>query len=88
MIIKNVKKYTRMNKNLNEKTDDQNEKWVLQQKPKPKLPTVRGKAKELSTKSYKQQKAELKRRLDENTEKLEAIKKAKKNFQRKTIVLK
>ena len=77
-----------MNKNLNEKTDDQNEKWVLQQKPKPKLPTVRGKAKELSTKSYKQQKAELKRRLDENTEKLEAIKKAKKNFQRKTIVLK
>ena len=72
-----------------EKTEvDQNEKWVLQPKPKPKLPTVRGKAKELSTKNYKQQKAELKRRLDENTEKLEAIKKAKKNFQRKTIVLK
>ena len=45
-------------------------------------------SKELSTKDYKQQKADLKRRLEENTEKLEAIKKAKKNFQRKTIVLK
>ena len=30
---------------------DQNEKWVLKPKPKPKLPTVRGKAKELSTKN-------------------------------------
>ena len=40
---------------------DQNEKWVLKPKPKPKLPTVRGKAKELSTKNYKEQKAELKR---------------------------
>ena len=66
----------------------ENEKWVLKPQPKPKLPTVRGKAKELPTKDYKQQKAELKCRLEENTEKLEAIKKAKKNFQRKTIVLK
>ena len=71
-----------------EKTDE-NEKWTLQKpKPKPKLPTVRKKSVGLSSEDYKKQKAELKRRLDENTEKLEAIKKAKKNFQKKTIYLK
>ena len=48
---------------------DQNEKWVLKPKPKPKLPTVRGKAKELPIRNYKEQKADLKRRLEENTEK-------------------
>ena len=51
------------------KTDDlkENKKWVLSEKIKPKLPTVRGKAKELPIKNYKEQKAELKRRLEENT---------------------
>ena len=68
---------------------DENEKWTLQKpKPKPKLPTVRKRSVELSSEEYKKQKADLKRRLDENTEKLEAIKKAKKNFQKKTIYLK
>ena len=64
---------------------DQNEKWVLKPKPKPKLPTVRGKAKEVSTKNYKERKAELKRRLEENTEKLEAIKKQRKTFKEKQL---
>ena len=40
---------------------DENEKWVLKPKPKPKLPTIRGKAKELSTKDNKQQNVDLKR---------------------------
>ena len=68
---------------------DENEKWTLQKpKPKPKLPTVRRRLVGLSSEEYKKQKADLKRRLDENTEKLEAIKKVKKNFQKKTIYLK
>ena len=68
---------------------DENEKWTLQKpKPKPKLPTVRKRSVGLSSEEYKKQKADLKRRLDENTEKLEATKKAKKNFQKKTIYLK
>ena len=68
---------------------DENEKWTLQKpKSKPKLPTVRKRSVGLSSEEYKKQKADLKRRLDENTEKLEAIKKAKKNFQKKTIYLK
>ena len=69
---------------------DENEKWTLQKpKPKPKLPTVRKRSVGLSSEEYrKKQKADLKRRLDENTEKLEAIKKAMKNFQKKTIYLK
>ena len=73
-----------------EKTEEtvESEKWVLKPKAKPKQPTVRGKAKEVLNRNYKQQKAELNRRLKENTEKLEAIKKTKKNFQKKTIVLK
>ena len=76
--------------NENEQRAEKTDKWVLKPKPKPKLPTVRGKAKEISDKnlSLKQQKADLKRRLDENTEKMEAIKKAKKIFQKKTFVLK
>ena len=68
---------------------NENDKWTLQKpKPKPKLPTQRKKSVGLSSEEYKKQKADLKRRLDENTEKLEAIKKAKKNFQKKTIYLK
>ena len=68
---------------------DENEKWTLQKpKPKPKLPTVRKRSVWLSSEEYKKQKSDLKRRLDENTKKLEAIKKAKKNFQKKTIYLK
>ena len=55
---------------------------VNEQKP------VRGKAKEFPTKNYKEQKAELKRRLEENTQKLDIIKKARKNFNKKAIVLK
>ena len=76
--------------NENEQKPEKTHKWVLKPKPKSKLPTVRGKAKEISDKnlSLKQQKADLKRRLGENTEKMEAIKKAKKNFQKKTFVLK
>ena len=68
---------------------NENDKWTLQKpKPKPKLPTQRKKSVGLSSEEYKKQKADLKRRLDENTEKLEAIKKAKKNFQKKAIYLK
>ena len=74
--------------NLNEqKPINTEEKWVLQQKPKPKLPTVRGKAKELKPKNFDEQKKLLKRQLEENTQKMDVIKKAKKNFQRKTIIL-
>ena len=78
-----------MSKNL-KKTDDlkENKKWVLSEKTKPKLLTVRRKAKELPIKNYKEQKAELKRRLEENTQKLDIIKKARKNFNKKAIVLK
>ena len=68
--------------------NDQNKKWTLEQKPKPKLPTIRGKSKDLKPRNYNEQKANLKRKLEENTEKLEALKNIKKNFQRKTIVLK
>ena len=68
---------------------NKNDKWTLQKpKPKPKLPTQRKKSVGLSSEEYKKQKADLKRRLDENTEKLEAIKKAKKNFQKKATYLK
>ena len=76
--------------NENEQKPEKTDKWVQKPKPKPKLPTVRGKAKEILDRNLnlKQQKADLKQRLDENTEKMEAIKKAKKNFQKKTFVLK
>ena len=74
--------------NENEQKPERTEKWVLKPKPKPKQPTVRGKAKEISDRNLKLQKADLKRRLDENTEKMEAIKKIKKSFQKKTVVLK
>ena len=72
---------------------NENDKWTLQKpKPKPKLspklPTQQKKSVGLSSEEYKKQKADLKRRLDENTEKLEAIKKAKKNFQKKAAYLK
>ena len=76
--------------NEKEQKPEKTDKWVQKPKPKPKLPTVRGKAKEILDRNLnlKQQKADLKRRLDENTEKMEAIKKAKKNFQKKTFALK
>ena len=45
----------------------------------PTLPRVRGKSKELMDKKTAEKKAELKRRPDENTEKMEMIKKMKKN---------
>ena len=68
---------------------NENDKWTLQKpKPKPKLPTQRKKSVPLSSEEYKKQKADLKRRLDENTEKLEAIKKAKKNIQKRTLYIK
>ena len=68
---------------------DENEKWTLQKpKPKPKLPTQPKKTVALSSEEYRKRKADLERQLDENTEKLQAIKKAKKKFQKKTIYLK
>ena len=62
------------------------EKWEPTKKPK--SPTVRGKAKEVADKKLAEPKADLKRRLDENTEKMEAIKKAKKNIIKINKVLK
>ena len=59
-------------------------KRALKPKPKsPKLPIIRGKAKEVVDRELRLHKAELKRKLDENTEKMEAIKKIKKNIQKK-----
>ena len=56
-------------------------KWELMKKPKsPKLPIIRGKAKEFADKKTAERKADLKRKLDENTEKMEAIKKLRKNI--------
>ena len=69
----------------NENTEDK--KWVLSQKPKPKLPTVRGKAKEIKPRNFDEQKRILKHKLDENTKQMEMIKRAKRNFAKKTIVL-
>ena len=65
---------------------DDNEKWTLEKtktKILPKLPTQRKRSVVLTSEDYKKQKADLKRRLNENTEKLQAMKKAKKNFQKK-----
>ena len=71
--------------NENEQKPEKPEKGALKPKPKsPKLPTVRGKAKEIADRNLRLQKADLKRRLDENTEKMEAIKKLRKAFKRKT----
>ena len=69
----------------NENTEDK--KWVLKTTPKPKLPTVRGKAKELKLKDYDEQKKILKHKLDENTRKMELIKKVKRNYVKKPIVI-
>ena len=75
--------------NENEQKSEKPEKWALKPKPKaPKLPTIRGKAKEISDRNLHLQKTDLKRRLAENTEKMEAIKKIKKNIVKKNIVLK
>ena len=57
-------------------------------KAKTKTSNRQGKVKDFKPRNFDEQKMILKRKLDENTEKLDAIKKAKKNFQRKTIVLK
>ena len=72
--------------NENEQKPEKTEKWVLKPNPKQKQSTVRGKAKEISDRNLKLQKADLKRRLDENTEKMEAIKKIKKSFQKKRCI--
>ena len=65
------------------------EKWEPTKKPKsPKLPTIKGKSKEVMDKKLAEGKADLKRRLDENTEKMEAIKKMKKNIAKINKVLK
>ena len=65
------------------------EKWEPMKKPKsPKLPTTKGRLKELMDKKQAEGKADLKRRLDENTEKMEAIKKMKKNIAKINKVLK
>ena len=69
----------------NENTE--NKKWVLKPTPKPKLPTVRGKAKEIKPRNFDEQKKILKHKLDENTRKMELIKKVKKNFVKKPIVI-
>ena len=62
--------------NENEQKPEKPEKGALKPKSKsPKLPTVRGKAKEIADRNLRLQKADLKRRLDENTGKMEAIKK-------------
>ena len=74
--------------NDNEQKPEKTDKWVRNQKPKTKQPQVRGKAKEILDRNLKLQKAELKRKLDENTEKMEAMKKIKKSFQKKNIILK
>ena len=58
----------REEENENEQKPEKPEKWALKLKPKsPKLPTVRGKAKEIADRDLRLQKADLKRRLDENT---------------------
>ena len=75
--------------NENEQKPEKPDKWTLKPKPKsPKLVTVRGKTKEIADRNLRLQKADLKRRLDENTEKMEAIKKINKNIQKKNDVLK
>ena len=62
-----------------EQKSEKSEKWTLKVKPKsPKLPTVRGRAREMTDREIRFQKADLKRRLDLNTEKMEAIEKNKK----------
>ena len=72
-----------------EQKPEKPDKWALKPKPKsPKLPTIRGKANEIADRELRLHKAELKRRLDENTEKMEAIKKIKKNIQKENVVLK
>ena len=64
-------------------------KWTLEKKRKSaKLPTVRGTAKELADKKLAERKADLKCCPDENTEKMEAIKKMKKNISKINKVLK
>ena len=67
--------------------NNEEKKWVLKPKPKPKLPTVRDKAKEIKPRKFEEQKKILKRQLEENTQKMDMIKRAKKNFAKKTIVL-
>ena len=66
--------------------NDEEKKWVLKPKPKPKLPTVRGKAKEIKPRNFDEQKKILKRQLEENTQKMDMIKRAKKNFAKKTNI--
>ena len=53
----------------------------------PKLPTQKRKRERVvySPEKYKQQKLELQKELEKNTEKLNAIKKARKSYQQKTL---
>ena len=53
----------------------------------PKLPTQKRKRERViySPEKYKQQKLELQQELEKNTEKLKAIKKARKTYQQKTL---
>ena len=76
----------------NRETTNENEqkplKWTLEKKVKTKKPTASGKAREMADKKLAECKADLKRRLDENTAKMEAIKKAKKNINKLNRVVK
>ena len=57
-------------------------------KIEPKLPTQKRKRERVvySPEKYKKQKQELQMELEKNTEKLKAIKKARKNYQQKTLI--
>ena len=69
----------------NENSEDK--KWVFKPTVKPKLPIIRAKARELRLKDYDEKKKILKHRLDENTKQMELIKKAKRSYVKKPIVI-
>ena len=69
------------NENVEEK------KWVFKPAIKPKLPTMRAKARELKLKDYDKKKKILKHKLEENTKHMELMKKVKRNYAKKPIVI-
>ena len=69
----------------NENTEDK--KWVFKPTLQPKLPTVRAKARELKLKDYDDKKNILKHKLEENTRQMELIKKVKRSYVKKPIVI-
>ena len=69
----------------NENTEDK--KWVFKPTIKPKLPTVRAKARELRLKDYDEKKKILKHKLEENTKHMELMKKVKRSYVKKPIVI-